>query len=150
MRWVSSPTSTSCFRSPLPSSSWASRASSGGGLRRPDHLDDRVDDTVGGSSVHLSHDLTGDAPTLGRKLVRLIERPADPGDDLPEARRADEGVRRDDLLVVLAGHVEGSVLLALRRALVVEDANGGTVVGERVEQDRPCVADDAIDVLEER
>ena len=72
---------------------------------------------------------------LIHKLVRPIEGPPDPGDDLVGVRRADEGVRRNDLLVVLAGHVEGSVLLALRRALVIENADGRPVVRESVEQE---------------
>ena len=50
---------------------------------------------------------------------------------------------------MLADDVLHREALARRGALVVEDADRRTIVDERVEQDRPCVRDHAVAVLEE-
>ena len=73
---------------------------------------------------------------LGRELARAREAPLDPGDDLVERARLVEGARTGDVAVVLADHALRGPRLAGRRALVVEDADRGPVVDERVEQDR--------------
>ena len=118
------------------------------GLSGPNDLDDRVDGTLRGAAVDLSDDVADDAPSGVGELAGLGQRALDTRNHLVEALRAAEGAGRGELLVVLADDVLRRPGLARRSALVVEDADGRTIVDERVEQDRPGVRDDRIGVLE--
>ena len=116
----------------------------------PEHARHRVDHALGRAAVDDADDLLdGPAPLLG-ELVRLLERALDAGDDLLEALGAIERAGGRELLVVLADDVLRRPRLPGRCALVVEHADGRTVAHERVEQDRPRVADDDVRVLEQR
>src|SRR5262245_22409051 len=73
----------------------------------------------------------------------------DARDDVLEALRAVERPGHGELLVVLPDDVLRRPRLAGRRTLVVQHADGRAVADERVEEDRPRVADDDVGVLEE-
>ena len=80
----------------------------------------------------------------------MRERALDARDDLLEPRCAVERFGLDQLTVVLAADVLQREALAGRRALVVEHAHGGPIVDQCIEQDRPCIRDDAVPVLQEQ
>ena len=90
------------------------------------------------------------APALRRQLTGCVEAPLDPGHDLLERARLVESPGLGDVPVVLADHALRGPRLARRGALVVEDADGGPVVDERVEEHRARVRDDRVRVLEQR
>jgi len=117
---------------------------------RPQPVGDSVDDALGRASVDCADDLLDRPPPFRSELVRARERALDPVDDLLEALRPVEGAGCCELLVVLADDVLRRPRLARRRALVVEDADGRAIAHERVEEDRARVADDDVDVLEQR
>ena len=114
----------------------------------PNDLDDGVDRTLRGAPVDLADDVTHDAPSGVGQLARVGQRAFEARNHLVEALRAVEGTRGGELLVVLSDDVLRRPRLARRSAFVVEDADGRTIVDERVEEDRPGVRDDRVGVLE--
>src|SRR5919106_3150658 len=109
-----------------------------------------VDHTLARAAVHLTDHLADHPPPLLGELAGIRQRALDARDHLLEALRRVERAGGDQLAVVLADHVLRRPRLARWRTLVVEHADGGTVVDERIEQDRARVADDDVAVLEER